>query len=83
MMETVLIVTNLVVMVVAICAGIVILKTNEQAAKERADLIDRLMARDLSDLKLSQRIASSAPGKIVSKNDNTKRVIEDAARKSL
>lgn len=48
--------------------------------KERQDLLDRLMARDLTEAKIAQKISSNVERKTVSRSANTKRLIEEAQK---
>jgi predicted Holliday junction resolvase-like endonuclease len=49
--------------------------------KERADLLDRLMAQDLRELKLAQKMEDKIEKpKVVSKHMNDKRIMEEKAK---
>lgn len=45
--------------------------------KERQDLLDRLMAKDLTEAKLAQKIGGNAERKVVSRSENTRRIIKE------
>lgn len=51
----------------------------EKHREERKDLIDRLMARDLKEVKQAQAIQNITP-KVVSKRQNDTRIAEEAQK---
>lgn len=51
----------------------------EKQREERKDLVDRLMARDLKEVKQAQAIQNITP-KVVSKRQNDTRIAEEAQR---
>lgn len=49
-----------------------------RAAAERRDLLDRLMARDLTEVKSAQRLEGGDGPRVVSKRDNEERKAKEA-----
>lgn len=52
----------------------------EQHRKECRDLLDRLMARDLTEVKTAQAMESTSATKVISRRQNDMRLAEEARR---